>query len=348
MASNGISVNATISGISNFSAISSSFSSNSSTPSSSAPEDEVSLSAAERVFWCALMLAIAAGTTFGNALVMLALLLTRRLRRPWNMLLLSLAAGDFLIGLVAEPVSVYSFLVRTDRPTAVGEQRLQHLPFWCLFHWLDMLLGLASILNMLAISIDRYLLVTKPLYYSNKLRHVKFMTLLIAAVWTIAVLAPGSELPISFLFNGVWCVDPKHDGVLPFLIIVFVAFCAPIVIMAILWAHIALLAEQKARRRRKRAINTTQTVAKLAANRPEAAIGVLIENVGGADATAADDQQVALLKGTAVSSNSVINGNSFNLAPPESQSQSLSAKVNSENKAIKTVAIIIGCAFENK
>ena len=308
------------------------------------------LTTAERVIFCILMLAMAVGTVFGNVLVMLALLLTRRLRRPWNMLLLSLAAGDLLIGLIAEPVHVYSFLELALR-TPSGKPLLPTLPLYCLFHWFDLLLGLAGILNMCTISLDRYLLVTQPMHYARKLRNVWFMCVLIGAVWTIAVLVPGSEMPLTFVVNGTWCVSPAHDGVTPFLMLVFVAFAAPIVVMAILWTRIALLATRKAKRRQAKSNGTKWTYAKLSAHNGQgttntSAAGVLIENMGGIESIPADDQQVALLKASQLNATQVKNGNNLTVPMPTVQIQSLNAKANNENKAIKTVAIIIGCAHK--
>ena len=304
------------------------------------------LTTAERIIFCVLMLAMAVGTVFGNVLVMLALLLTRRLRRPWNMLLLSLAAGDLLIGLVAEPVHVYSFLELALR-SPTGEPLLPTLPLWCLFHWFDLLLGLAGILNMCTISLDRYLLVTQPMHYARKLRNVWFMCALIGVVWTIAVLVPCSEIPLTYVVNGTWCVSPAHDGVTPFLMLVFVAFAAPIVVMAILWTRIALLATRKAKRRQAKSNGTKWTYAKLSAHNGQgttSTAGMLIENVGGTEPTPADDQQVALLKASQLNATPVQNGNNLTVPMPTGQIQSLNAKANNENKAIKTVAIIIGCA----
>jgi len=52
---------------------------------------------------------------------------------------------------------------------------------------LDVLLCTASILNLCAISIDRYLVITRPFQYAVK-RTMKHMVAMIAAVWLLSAL----------------------------------------------------------------------------------------------------------------------------------------------------------------
>lgn len=57
----------------------------------------------EQLVLLPVFLGLSCGTVFGNALVIATLMLVRRLREPCNLLLVSLAASDLLIGLTVLP-----------------------------------------------------------------------------------------------------------------------------------------------------------------------------------------------------------------------------------------------------
>ncbi|XP_017144657.1 alpha-1D adrenergic receptor isoform X2 [Drosophila miranda] len=117
-------------------------------------------------------------TVIGNTLVILAILTTRRLRTITNCFVMSLAVADLLVGIFVMPPAVAVHLT--------GSWRLG----WVLCDiWisLDVLLCTASILSLCAISVDRYLAVTRPLTYSRKRRSKRLALIMILIVWLLAL-----------------------------------------------------------------------------------------------------------------------------------------------------------------
>lgn len=120
-----------------------------------------------------ILLAVILGTIIGNILVCVAVCLVRKLRRPCNYLLVSLAVSDLCVAVLV-------------MPTALLYEVLEEWRFGPLFCdiWVsfDVLSCTASILNLCAISVDRYWAITKPLEYGVK-RTPRRMMLCVALVW---------------------------------------------------------------------------------------------------------------------------------------------------------------------
>ncbi len=111
----------------------------------------------ETVLLLAIALMIVA-TLIGNALVCLAVLLVRKLKQPPNILLVSLAIADFSVGLLVMPVAAAPLL----------QHRWPFGRVVCIL-WTsaDLTLCTASILSLCAISVDRYLAISRPLRYGK-------------------------------------------------------------------------------------------------------------------------------------------------------------------------------------
>lgn len=113
---------------------------------------------------------------FGNSLVIFAVITTRKLRTVTNVYIVSLACADLLLGISVLPFSI-------------SREILHFWPFgtlWCSI-WLaiDVLLCTASILNLCAISLDRYLAVTRPIQYPSTMSRKKGK-IIVACVWILA------------------------------------------------------------------------------------------------------------------------------------------------------------------
>ncbi|XP_053679517.1 5-hydroxytryptamine receptor 1-like [Anopheles nili] len=139
-------------------------------------EHELDLDTLRKVIICIVLLAVIFGTIVGNILVCVAVCLVRKLRRPCNYLLVSLAVSDLCVAcLVMPPALMYEVL---------GEWNFGRVfcDIWVSF---DVLSCTASILNLCAISVDRYWAITKPLEYGVK-RTPRRMMLCVALVWLAA------------------------------------------------------------------------------------------------------------------------------------------------------------------
>ncbi|XP_011303450.1 5-hydroxytryptamine receptor 1 [Fopius arisanus] len=144
---------------------------------------------------------IVIGTVIGNILVCVAVCLVRKLRRPCNYLLVSLAVSDLCVALLVMPMALLYEILGT---WSFGQ-------FLCdLWVSFDVLSCAASILNLCMISVDRYWAITKPLEYGVK-RTPRRMILCVTLVWLVA--ACISLPPLLILGNehkfemGAWHCD---------------------------------------------------------------------------------------------------------------------------------------------
>ncbi|KAF6103079.1 dopamine receptor D4 [Phyllostomus discolor] len=119
----------------------------------------------------------------GNSLVCVSVAAERALQTPTNYFILSLAAADLLLALLVLPLFVYS-------EVEGGVWRLS--PGLCdALMAMDVMLCTASIFNLCAISVDRFVAVAVPLSYNRQGRGGRQL-LLIGATWLLsaAVAAP--------------------------------------------------------------------------------------------------------------------------------------------------------------
>ncbi|XP_023284643.1 trace amine-associated receptor 13c-like [Seriola lalandi dorsalis] len=106
-----------------------------------------------------LLYCIAVLTVMLNLLVIISISHFRQLQTPTNLLLLSLAVSDLLLGLVVMPTAVV--LVQScwfmDRITCA------------LSYLLGLILTSTSVSTMVLISVDRYVAICEPLHYSSRM-----------------------------------------------------------------------------------------------------------------------------------------------------------------------------------
>ena len=104
------------------------------------------------VFFCILALMI----VFGNSLVIGAFRVNRRLRTTTNLLLMSLAIADLLIGTVSVPLWVYISVTYTFQG-----------PLYDFYLIFDVICGVSSIINLTAISLERCYALIHPIKHRN-------------------------------------------------------------------------------------------------------------------------------------------------------------------------------------
>ncbi|KAK2814542.1 hypothetical protein Q5P01_000268 [Channa striata] len=124
----------------------------------------------ESMFIYILMSFISLFTVVLNLLVIISISHFRQLHTPTNLLLLSLGVTDFLVGLTVMPFHL-----------------LLNEPCWflgdlicVLYYFFPFITVCASLVNMVLISVDRYVAICDPLRYSNRItqRRVRICVLL--------------------------------------------------------------------------------------------------------------------------------------------------------------------------
>ncbi|XP_034529707.1 dopamine receptor D4 related sequence [Notolabrus celidotus] len=132
----------------------------------------------------------------GNTLVCLSVLTERSLKTATNYFIISLAVADLLLAVLVLPLFIYSEFLG-------GVWTLS--TFTCdALMTMDVMLCTASILNLCAISVDRYIAVVVPLKYNRNQFSVRQLAL-IAATWLLSL---GVASPVIFGLNQVPGRDP--------------------------------------------------------------------------------------------------------------------------------------------
>ncbi|XP_043920346.1 trace amine-associated receptor 13c-like [Protopterus annectens] len=183
-------------------------------------------------------------TVFGNLVVIISISHFRQLHTPTNFLVVSLAAGDFLLGLSVMPFS----MIRTiESCWYFGET-------YCLLHsTFDMSLTTVSIFHLIFIAIDRHYAICDPLLYSVKITN-QVIGVFISVSWL---------LPITYSYGSVYSKagltdhSTPSDSCLGHCVLVFnavwgplhtlISFFLPCCVMMGIYAKIFLVARRHAR-----------------------------------------------------------------------------------------------------
>lgn len=140
----------------------------------------------EKVYWALMMVPLPLVAVVGNILVILSVYKERTLQTATNYFIVSLAFADLLVAAVVMPFAVY-VLVNVDWELS---------DTLCDFYIaVDVTCSTASIFNLVAISIDRFIAVTQPIKYS-KHKNNKRVFLTIAVVWVVSA-AIGSPIVLG-------------------------------------------------------------------------------------------------------------------------------------------------------
>uniref|UniRef100_A0A8C4RJV8 G-protein coupled receptors family 1 profile domain-containing protein n=1 Tax=Erpetoichthys calabaricus TaxID=27687 RepID=A0A8C4RJV8_ERPCA len=157
-------------------------------------------------------------TFFGNLVVIISISHFRQLHTPTNILILSLAVADFLVGVVVMP---FMTIQSIETCWYFGEKM-------CIIYTL-VLSGLTtvSMMNLAVIAIDRYLAIYNPLLYA--IRVSVRLTL-----WLVTL-----SYVLTWLFLNGNPEGPKDFD--PYLVFTFIL---PVSVMVILYTRIIIIAKR--------------------------------------------------------------------------------------------------------
>lgn len=180
-------------------------------------------------------------TIFGNILVIIAVLTCRSLRGPQNLFLVSLAAADILVATLIIPFSLANELM--------GYWYFES--FWCeIILALDVLFCTSSIMHLCAISLDRYLSISRPVQYATQ-RTPRKIKAAIVVVWLLSAVISFPPLvsmnktleseegcgPQCKLNDELWYILYSSIG----------SFFAPCLIMILVYVRIYQIAKKHTR-----------------------------------------------------------------------------------------------------
>uniref|UniRef100_A0A3Q3WWS4 Rhodopsin n=1 Tax=Mola mola TaxID=94237 RepID=A0A3Q3WWS4_MOLML len=137
----------------------------------------------------------------GNVLVMFAFYSNKKLRSVPNYFIVNLAVSDFLMAFTQSPIFFINCLYKE---WVFGEMGCK------MYAFCGALFGIASMINLLAISIDRYMVITKPLQairWSSKRRTAVaiLMVWLYSLTWSLAPLVGWSSyIPEGLMTSCTW------------------------------------------------------------------------------------------------------------------------------------------------
>ena len=150
----------------------------------------------------------------GNGVVLWLIVRNRSLRTISNLFLTSLAAADFLVGLVIDPVWI------SIRYTAYNPDHWQTHGKAIDFFWIHA--TVATTFNLCCVTLDRHIAIFHPLRYEDIVTNRRCYVL-IAAVWFISLVLPCSRLMVKDLqmLSTLWLSFTIITVLIPMIIIIF-------------------------------------------------------------------------------------------------------------------------------
>ncbi|XP_039605654.1 trace amine-associated receptor 13c-like [Polypterus senegalus] len=182
-------------------------------------------------------------TVCGNLVVIISITHFKQLHTPTNLLVLSLAVADLLVGVIVMPFTIIRSI---ESCWYFGSM------FCSVYTLFLLLLTSVSISNLVFIAVDRYFAICDPFFYSNKITvqvtlHFISISWLISVFYTLAIIYfkgyidDPTELNICpgdcvFVFTSKWgTID------------MFVTFIFPFSMMILFYTKIFIVAKRHAR-----------------------------------------------------------------------------------------------------
>ncbi|XP_017342291.1 trace amine-associated receptor 13c-like [Ictalurus punctatus] len=178
-------------------------------------------------------------TVCGNMLVIISVLHFKQLHTPTNLLVLSLAVSDFLVGALLMP----SMLMWTIESCWIFGRD------FCISFWLiSGFIGISSIYNIALIAVDRCLALSNPFLYMNRVS-VRITGIVNVCVWCV-VMAYSSAL---LYFNGNFTNTVMCPGMcylylnkVSYVIDLIFSFIFPLSVIIILYTRVFVIAKKHA------------------------------------------------------------------------------------------------------
>ena len=182
----------------------------------------------------------------GNVLVVVAILTDRHLRKTSNYFIISLALADTLVAIM-----VMTFAVANDI-----------LGYWIFGHqfcsvWIsfDIMCSTASILNLCAISLDRYIHIKNPLHYERLVTPLR-TCFCMSLVWLLSALISFLPIHLGWHRTGPYNPEGQYDPhghyiclmeLNPVYAVVssLISFYAPCVVMLLIYLRLFLFARKQ-------------------------------------------------------------------------------------------------------
>ncbi|XP_076874413.1 trace amine-associated receptor 6-like [Brachyhypopomus gauderio] len=194
------------------------------------------------IFLFTLLSFISVCTVLFNLLVIISISHFKQLHTPTNLLILSLAVADLLVGLVVMPVNIMQLGVSC---WYLGKMACAVIPL------INVVSTSASLCSMTCIAVDRYIAVNDPLLYSTKITVCK-TSLIIILGWSLCFFYVLTvfyfndhllQSQISMSCYGECFIVIKYSWVIVDLVISFLCPCS---IILILYTLIFIVARRQA------------------------------------------------------------------------------------------------------
>lgn len=209
------------------------------------PEETTHSNTAQTIIIGLLLSIVILVSVVGNSLVCAAVFKVKQMRKIGNFYLVSLAIADLLVSLL-----VMTFALAND---IMGEWVFGR-PFCNVWISLDVMCSTASILNLCAISLDRYIHIRDPLHYENWMTK-KRTAIIISIVWVCSSLI--SFLPIHLGWHSPEAASTQLTGcdldINPIYAVISstISFIIPCIVMLSIYCKLYSTAQQHVRNIRR-------------------------------------------------------------------------------------------------
>ncbi|XP_046729963.1 trace amine-associated receptor 13c-like [Silurus meridionalis] len=202
----------------------------------SCPERSVSPAVYILLYVCSA--AVVLLTVCGNLLIIISVLHFKQLHTPTNILVLSLAVSDFLVGAYVMPPMLIWII---ESCWFFG--RSFCIVFWLICGFITVL----SIYNITLIAVDRYLALSHPFLYMNRVS-VRITCILIGFDWCVVVTYITALLYFNGFIDSVMCPGECFfflNEVWSVIDLVY-SFIFPLFVIIILYSRVFLIAKKHA------------------------------------------------------------------------------------------------------